>query len=228
MESRFDRNQANLSNVPRVDSANCRRAIILVDPDDEVRMRLEQSIYASSDFTLLMSCRALPQVCEPTRVPSAASLVFGGVRPLVESLALFLETKKTLPAIRTLVLADRLELSWLKSYFAAGADRIVARPACRAQPKQLLEWLRFTADGDTAATAIESAQPTDNQVVVMPSRILTERELSIMKFWMSGLVDKEIADRLGITFETVKSHARHILRKLGARTRVEACARVWR
>jgi DNA-binding NarL/FixJ family response regulator len=40
-----------------------------------------------------------------------------------------------------------------------------------------------------------------------------------------GLSNKRIAKKLGIAPETVKSHAKHILLKLSAQTRVEAVTR---
>ena len=54
---------------------------------------------------------------------------------------------------------------------------------------------------------------------------LSQRERSIVEFMSHGLSNKQIARRLGIAPETVKTHAKHILLKLAARTRVEAVSR---
>ena len=56
-------------------------------------------------------------------------------------------------------------------------------------------------------------------------RALSSRELSILRMIAHGMSNKRIAQSLGIAPETVKSHAKKIFLKLGARTRVEAVSR---
>lgn len=51
---------------------------------------------------------------------------------------------------------------------------------------------------------------------------LTERESEILKHLASGLLNKEIADQLYVSIDTVKSHVRSIYSKLQVRTRTEA------
>jgi len=51
---------------------------------------------------------------------------------------------------------------------------------------------------------------------------LTNREAEIMNLLIDGLADKEIASKLGISLQTVKSHLKHIYAKLGVCNRVEA------
>ena len=51
---------------------------------------------------------------------------------------------------------------------------------------------------------------------------LTAREQDVLHLLASGLTNKEIATRLGITDHTVKFHVNAILGKLGAETRTEA------
>ncbi|MHB9053562.1 MAG: response regulator transcription factor [Thermoleophilia bacterium] len=51
---------------------------------------------------------------------------------------------------------------------------------------------------------------------------LNRRELEILKLLTPGLTNKEIAARLHISPETVKTYITRILQKLGARNRTEA------
>lgn len=56
-----------------------------------------------------------------------------------------------------------------------------------------------------------------------PSR-LTEREREVFELLVSGATNGQIADRLTVSETTVKSHVKHILRKLHATNRAEAIA----
>jgi DNA-binding NarL/FixJ family response regulator len=51
---------------------------------------------------------------------------------------------------------------------------------------------------------------------------LSEREVEVLKLVMWGNRNRDIADRLSISEETVKAHMKHILQKLGAADRTEA------
>lgn len=52
----------------------------------------------------------------------------------------------------------------------------------------------------------------------------SERELEVLRLVADGLVNTEIAKRLWLSPETVKSHVASLLAKLGAKTRAEAVA----
>jgi LuxR family transcriptional regulator, maltose regulon positive regulatory protein len=55
--------------------------------------------------------------------------------------------------------------------------------------------------------------------------VLTKRELEVFGLIAQGLTNPEIAERLVISPSTAKVHVRNVLRKLGARTRMEAIVR---
>ena len=67
------------------------------------------------------------------------------------------------------------------------------------------------------------AEPLDDQAPLMES--LTGRELEVLELVAEGLANKAIADRLGISDQTVKFHLAAILGKLGASNRTEAVRR---
>ena len=59
----------------------------------------------------------------------------------------------------------------------------------------------------------------------LPHRPLSRRETGILQMIAHGMSNKRIAQSLGITPETVKSHAKSIFVKLTTRTRAQAVAR---
>ncbi len=52
----------------------------------------------------------------------------------------------------------------------------------------------------------------------------TMREIEVLQLISDGLVNREIGQRLFLSEETVKSHVRHLLAKLQARSRAHAVA----
>ena len=52
----------------------------------------------------------------------------------------------------------------------------------------------------------------------------TMREIEVLQLVADGLVNREIGQRLFLSEETVKSHVRHLLAKLQARSRAHAVA----
>ncbi|HEV2591769.1 MAG TPA: LuxR C-terminal-related transcriptional regulator [Gaiellaceae bacterium] len=57
-----------------------------------------------------------------------------------------------------------------------------------------------------------------------PGHEPTAREQQVLQLISDGLVNREIGQRLFLSEETVKSHVRHILAKLQARSRAHAVA----
>jgi DNA-binding CsgD family transcriptional regulator len=67
------------------------------------------------------------------------------------------------------------------------------------------------------------------EVIQLPQRLVLEqaptaREIEVLQLISDGLVNREIGERLFLSEETVKSHVRHILAKLQARSRAHAVA----
>ena len=52
--------------------------------------------------------------------------------------------------------------------------------------------------------------------------MLTAREIEVLQAITDGLSNAEVADQLQLSLETVKSHSKAILLKLGARDRTQA------
>lgn len=72
----------------------------------------------------------------------------------------------------------------------------------------------------------ESALPTSAANASKYS--LSRRELTVLASVALGITDKQIADKLGISPDTVRKHVASVRRKMGARSRTEASVRAVR
>lgn len=96
---------------------------------------------------------------------------------------------------------------------AAGARGAISRSS---SPSRVHAALRAIGEG---LIVIDREPSRDAEPLPDP---LTAREQDVLELLASGLTNKEIATRLGITDHTVKFHVNAILAKLGAETRTEA------
>ena len=75
----------------------------------------------------------------------------------------------------------------------------------------------------------EPADPATSGIRIVGSAVLveplTERESEVLALLADGRSNREIAERLVVTLDTVKKHLTHIFGKLGAVSRTEAVAR---
>lgn len=95
--------------------------------------------------------------------------------------------------------------------------------------ERLLESMKIASTGGTIWSRDELRRVTGAlatpRVVVDVEVPLTQRESEVLKHLANGLTNKEIANALEISYETVKEHVQHILRKIGVSDRTQAA--VW-
>ena len=95
---------------------------------------------------------------------------------------------------------------------------------------ELVDAIHRIRRGEAAISPSMSAKLLDEFVALSqgkrqrPEDILTERERDILRYVANGMSNKEIGAALAISPHTVKAHLRHILDKLGLRSRTQAAA----
>lgn len=57
--------------------------------------------------------------------------------------------------------------------------------------------------------------------VAAENGILTKREIELVRYIAIGLQDKEIADKMGISINTIPPHKKNVFEKIGARSKVD-------
>lgn len=96
------------------------------------------------------------------------------------------------------------------------------------EPEQIITDIRKILCGElviSPSLAPILAQAMRKPVKTDSSHELTEREIQVAKMIAQGMSNKMIGNKLGIAESTVKVHVKHILGKIGLRTRVEIA--VW-
>lgn len=84
-------------------------------------------------------------------------------------------------------------------------------------------WLDSEVDDKLVRVLPAVLNPSEREEEQEPS--LSEREVDVLALLVQGLSNSEIADKLQISSETVKSHLRHIMKKLSVNDRTQAAVK---
>ena len=134
--------------------------------------------------------------------------------------------KLEMPNLAILLFSTYSNPTYIARAVALGAAGYILKGVSK---ESLIDSITRVADGETVWTRDELrrvsgalATPRLNSDIEVP---LTQRESEILKQLTFGQTNKEIASTLEISYETVKEHVQHILRKVGVSDRTQAA--VW-
>jgi DNA-binding NarL/FixJ family response regulator len=112
---------------------------------------------------------------------------------------------------------------------AAGATGYLLKRTPRAELLAALQDVRHGGSPMTAHIARKVVQSfLQPAAVADPTENLSQREQEVLDCLSQGFLYKEIAEKLGISYETVHTYIRRIYEKLQVRTRTEAVAKFLR
>lgn len=124
---------------------------------------------------------------------------------------------------RVLVITTFENDDYVYEALRAGASGFLLK---RARPAEVVEAVRVVARGESLVfpealrrlVAARGRRPDRRAAVAR----LTAREAEVLRLMAAGLSNAEIADRLMVGAETVKTHVGNVLTKLAARDRTQA------
>jgi len=133
------------------------------------------------------------------------------------------------PGVRVLVLSVHTEPAWVRAAFEAGACGYLSKTSAAEEIESAVraillghfyvspmvtQSVMVTSPMDSVAQIHRKTPPEANTT-------LTPRELDIVRLVGLGLGNKEIAQRLGVSVPTVRTHLNNVYEKLGTASRVE-------
>lgn len=123
-----------------------------------------------------------------------------------------------LPRLDAAALARQIHLRW-------STVRVVT---VGSEPVPEASALPASADADAVVAALAGANVPNDEVLgddrtrdVAVLRTLTRRELVVLRMLAQGHGARDVAQRLGISPNTVRTHAQNLYSKLGCHTRLE-------
>src|SRR5262249_25115084 len=136
------------------------------------------------------------------------------------------QLKQLLPTVQVIMLTVYEDTDNIFSALAAGATGYLLK---RTKTPELLEPIREAHRGGSPMTTHIPRKVTQSFLKPRPppqaTENLAQREQEVLDCLSQGFLYKEIAEKLGISYETVHTYIRRIYEKLQVRTRPEAVAK---
>ncbi|MEU9518951.1 response regulator transcription factor [Streptomyces sp. NPDC048224] len=208
--------------------------VLLVDDEPLVRAGLRAVLEAQPDIEVVGEAAdgaAVVPLVRQTRPDVVAMDVRMPLLDGIEATRALLRTVADPPKILVVTTFENDE--YVYEALRAGADGFLLK---RARPAEIVHAVRLIAEGDSLLfpasvrqLAAEYGDGDGNRAAraELERARLTEREGEVLRLMARGLSNAEIAARLVVGTETVKSHVSAVLAKLGARDRTQAVIKAY-
>jgi DNA-binding NarL/FixJ family response regulator len=206
--------------------ARPRLRVVLADDHDVVRRGLAMVLEAEAEFQVIGEARNGQEAIEAA-VRLRPDLVLLDVKmPVLDGVQAARLIKQEAPEVRILMLTGITASPATLAMFQGAADGYILKDAT---PAELLDAVRTVAAGKPylqgsiirrlfGAVPLETEQ-NEETIIATP---LTPREVDILRLMATSHTNREIATQLFVSEETVRTHVKHILRKLAQPDRTQA------
>jgi len=138
-----------------------------------------------------------------------------------DGLALVERARSVVPDIRTIVICD-LDHDDLLAAGRSSADAVISEQECFCADQQLRNMIINISLGRRyRSPATLASMQGEEQGWRDPPPSLTSREQDMIDLWVQGLGDREVAERLGVSYATVRSYGKAVRQKLGVASRAQ-------
>jgi len=189
--------------------------ILTVDDHPVLREGIAAVLGSEADIEVVAEAANGTEAIEKFRALRPDVTLMDIQMPVVNGIDAIVEIRKHFPDARIIVLTTYSGDAQVAKAFKAGASGYLLKSMLR---KELVETIRSVHAGHRRippeiAVGMAEHYADDH---------LTAREIDILKQVAAGNANKVVADNLHVSEETVKSHVRSILSKLGANDRTHA------
>ncbi|KOU53386.1 MULTISPECIES: response regulator transcription factor [unclassified Streptomyces] len=199
--------------------------VLLVDDEPLVRAGLRAVLEAQPDIEVVGEAADGAAVIPLVRQLRPDVVAMDVRMPLldgIEATRAVLRTVEDPPKILVVTTFENDE--YVYEALRAGADGFLLK---RARPAEIVNAVRLVAEGDSllfpaAVRALAAEYGNGAARSALAEAALTDREAAVLRLMARGLSNAEIAAKLIVGTETVKTHVSAVLAKLGARDRTQA------
>ena len=189
--------------------------ILAVDDHPVVRQGIAGLIGVQSDMVLVAEASNGREAMQQFRLHHPDVTLMDLQMPEMSGLDALIAIRREFPEAKIVLLTTYAGDAQIVHALKAGAQAYLLKNSLH---KELLETIRAVHVGKKTVSPEVSYQIAEHAT----DDPLTPAEISVLRLIAAGNANKQIADQLSITEETVKSRVKSILSKLGANDRTHA------
>jgi DNA-binding NarL/FixJ family response regulator len=199
--------------------------VLLVDDEELVRTGLRAIIDAQPDLEVVGEAADGAEVMPLVRRLRPDVVLIDVRMPAIDGIQATRQLIGTMSdPPRVLVITTFENDDYVYEALRAGASGFLLK---RARPAEVVEAVRVVAHGESllfpaALRRLVAGRAGRPDEQALAAARLTERESEVLRLMAAGLSNTEIAERLVVGVETVKTHVGNVLAKLDARDRTQA------
>jgi DNA-binding NarL/FixJ family response regulator len=200
--------------------------VSIVEDNEQLRGTLARMIERADGFECVGQHPSAESALEGIPKEKPAVVLMDINLPGMNGVECVRRLKQTLPEIQVVMLTVYEDTENIFNALAAGASGYLLK---RTPSAEILDGIRQVRQGGSPMTAhiarkvVQSFQRAHSGP--QPTEDLSPREREVLDCLSQGFLYKEIAEKLGISYETVHTYIRRIYEKLQVRTRTEAVAK---
>ena len=193
----------------------------IVEDDTVVLTTMSTLLNESSGFRCVAACASGEEAVEQLPAASPEVVLMDINLPRMSGIECTRRLKARLPGVQVLMLTVYEDSEHIYQALRAGATGYLLK-----EPDEVLAAIRDILKGGApmnsqiARKVIQTFRASAQSLE--PEIRLTKREEEILSCLAEGYPDKELAEKLGITVPTVRTHLSHIYEKLHVQSRTEA------
>jgi DNA-binding NarL/FixJ family response regulator len=199
---------------------------VVIADDHEVVRKGIANLLADSDVKVVGDAANGEEAIRVAKKTKPDVVLLDVQMPGTDGLATLAKIRADLPNIRCIIFTAHENPTYVARAVAAGAHDYILKNCSRSE---LVSAITGAASGEVPVRAGELrrvATTMANRVGTPdPDIPLTQRETQVLRHLALGLSNKEIAQSLAISVETVKEHVQNVLRKISVADRTQAA--VW-
>ena len=196
--------------------------ILIVDDHAVVRKGLVMVLRQEADFEVVGDAQNGRVGLETAQELNPDVALIDLVMPEMDGQEMALALRKSNPNIKIMMLTGTEVDDRVYDLVAAGVEGYVLK---NIEPGELVRAIRSIVGGE-AYLHLDVMKKVLNhmqtQIKPAPSISLTPRELEVLEWMASSKTYRQIGETLSVSEETIRSHAKNILEKLGQPNRAQA------
>lgn len=200
--------------------------VAIVEDNKTTRESLETIVNMSPDFRCIRACASAEEALAVIPQLKPEVVLMDIQLPKMSGVECVTRLKEALPSTQVIMVTVYQDPDRIFRALRAGASGYLLK---RATPDEILSAIRDVQQGGVPMSA-EIARKVLNffqtQQTGPELENLSPREREILDLIAPGYSNKEIADKLGISIESIRWHLKNIYQKLHVHSRTEAAAKI--